>query len=490
MNSLSLIINLVIIAIYMFRGIILFLFGSFFFFCSVQAQYGSFGLTDARQLALGNTYASNSRELYAAGKNPSLLAYRVHDRKIDFLFPNLSARAYNIAKVSNFLNDFFSQKPLDILIGLDGSVIKRAFEKGGSLYLGLQIGFLAASYTPNEKIGSFSFAVKDYLTGFLKLPTAITEYHQGEYDFQGIYFNEFAFKSSWTRSYELTYARMFKMNPSTGIIAIYAGLGLKYISGYIYSDIQFSGGLGYEDEFGILRGSYTALSLAASSDDIKIENAFEGKDVVNNVPFMEPVGKGIGFDVGLTLLLDPGVKVGISLTDVGFINWDGKTKRTQVSGEFFIDSTLTIDDIDSIADKIVIEKESDDSFQSSPPAALHLGFNFMIDRFVKNFPGKMNLAVEIHKGLNDIVDNPDQPRIAVGLDWQAGQYWPIVLTGIYGNQSGELAWSAGLGYDVKFMELYFALPDIVPLLEGSPLETLSLSICWHFVKTERKKKKA
>lgn len=104
----------------MVRGGILFILCFFLFFFSAEAQYGSFGLTDARQLAFGNTYASNSRELYAAGKNPSLLAYREHDRKIDFLFPNLSARAYNIIEVSNFFNDYFSQKPIDILAGIDG----------------------------------------------------------------------------------------------------------------------------------------------------------------------------------------------------------------------------------------------------------------------------------------------------------------------------------------------------------------------------------
>ena len=93
-------------------------------------------------------------------------------------------------------NDFFSQKPLDILTGIDGSFIKRAFENEGSLSLGLQIGYLAGSYTPSEKIGSFSFAVKDYLAGFLKLPSAITEYQTGEYNFEGIYFKDFAFKVS------------------------------------------------------------------------------------------------------------------------------------------------------------------------------------------------------------------------------------------------------------------------------------------------------
>lgn len=472
----------------MFRTGILFLIYCLIFSFSAFGQYGSFGLTDARQLALGNTYASNSRELYAAGKNPSLLAYREHDLRVDFLFPNLSARAYNISKVTNFFNDLFSQKPVDILKGLDGAVIKKAFENEGILYFGLQIGYLAGSYTPSEKVGSFSFAVKDYLNGTLKLPSVLTKYQKGDYEWKGLYFNDFEFKDTWTRTYELTYARMFRMDPESGIQRIYGGFGIKYINGFMFRDVQFTGGVGYEDEYGILRGSYTATSASAYSDDIDISNAFNGENIVSNVPFMDPVGHGMAVDAGVAVVLDPGVKVGVSITDVGFINWKGKTKRSQISGEFFIDSTLTLEDIDSIADMIHIDKETNDHFTTSPPAALHIGFNFMVHQLVRNFPGEMNLAIELHKGMNDIIDNPDQPRVAVGLDWQAGPYWPIVLTGIYGNQTGDLAWSAGLGYDVKFMELYLAIPDIIPLLEGMPMETISVSICWHFVKMQPRKK--
>jgi hypothetical protein len=453
----------------------------------MKAQYGSFGLTDARQLALGNTYASNSRELYAAGKNPSLLAWQASDRKLDILFPNLSARAYNVTKVLNFIDDFFSQRPLDLITSIDGSIIKRAIESNGKLYFNLQIGYLAAGYTQNEKIGSFSIAVKDYLNAYLQVPTKLSDYNNGEQNFSGVYFKDFGFTSSWTRALELSYGRMFHTDPGSGITAIYGGIGLKYLTGFIYRKINISAGAGYEDENGILVGAYTASSKSATSDDIDFENAFEGEAIVDNVPFMDPVGKGFSFDAGITLLVGSGVKVGVSLTDVGFINWKGKTKQSLVSGIIRIDSTFDIADIDSLANSITIEKEISDDFQTKSPGAIHIGFSFMVDRLAKNFPGEMNLAVELHQSIVESLENPDQPRLALGLDWKPGKNWPIFLTGISNGLMGEMAWSVGIGYELKFLELYVSTPNIIPKFESSDLQSLSISACWHFVKPRKSK---
>ncbi len=449
---------------------------------ALRSQYGSFGLTDARQLGLGNTYATNSRGLYAAGKNPSLLADHYNDRRLDILFPNLSARTYNVTKVVSFFNDFFSQKPLDIITGIDGSVIRQALDNGGKLYLSLQIGYLGGGYTHSRKLGSFSFVMKDYLTASIRLPQKIVDFYQGEYFTKSILFRDFKFESSWTRAYELTYGRVFLTDPSSGFLSVYAGIGLKYLSGFSYRDIEFTGGAGYQEESGIFSGTYYASSKSAFSNDIDLGNAFGEEEVISNVPFMHSVGKGIAMDLGVTLLLDPGVKVGISVTDVGFIEWNGKTKSSLVSGIIKIDSNFNIHDLDSLSKLITIEKESDNSFRTQPPGAVHFGFCFMVDRFVRNFPGRMNIAVELHQALNTTIENPEYMRIAMGLDWKPGKSWPVFLTGITTNRLNKVDWSLGIGYELKFLEVYVSSPDFTSVVQGKDLETLSISACWHFIK--------
>jgi hypothetical protein len=454
-----------------------------------SAQYGSFGLTDARQLALGNTYASNSRGLYAAGKNPSLLAYQVTDRKLEILFPNLSMRQYNVNKVSNLIDDYFSRNKVDIITGIDGSLLQNAFANGGKLYLGLQIGFLGVSFSPNEKIGSFSFVMKDFINGYLQLPKALVNYVNSDNSSQQVvYFKDFNFQTTWMRTYELSYGRSLFIDRIEGIQALYAGVGIKYYQGFIYENISFSAGSAFDDENGVLVGSYTASDRKALSDDINTDNLFNGEQVITNVPFMDPVGQGLGFDIGLALQSDRGLNLGVSLTDLGFINWSGKTKHTVVTGVIRIDSTLTIDDIDSLASLITVEKETENQFQTQPTTAFHMGISFQLEKFVRNFPGKMGLTLEMHEGLIKDLVNPEYPRLAAGLDWKPGKWWPVLLTGITTSLNEGFTWSLGIGYELNFMELYVALPSMLPVIEGKGLSTVSLSMCWHVIRQKDKSK--
>lgn len=453
------------------------------------AQYGSFGLTDARQLGMGNTYAINSRGLYAAGKNPSLLAYQVDNRRLEILFPALSLREYNVAKVSDLIDDFFSQSKIDIITGIDGSIIKNAFDNGGKLYIGLQIGFIGASYTHSEKIGTFSYVMKDFIDGYLQLPTAVLDHlNSGTDTLHAIYFRDFNFQTTWMRSYEVSYGRSLFPGRIDGIKALYAGIGIKYYQGFVYDNISFSAGSGYNDESGILVGTYQASRRAAYSDDINVDNLFQGEQVMSHVPFMDPVGQGMGVDFGFALQSERGIDVGISFTDLGFINWSGKTKSTTVSGIVRIDSTLTIDDIDSLARLITIEKESADQFKTRPVSALHVGMSFNMEKFIKGIPGELGLTLEMHQGLVDDLINPEFPRLAAGLNWKAGKWYPVLLTGISTSLNNSMVWSLGLGYELSFLHLYLTLPNMLPVIEGKGMNTVSLSASWRFIKQKEKKK--
>ena len=54
-----------------------------------SAQYGSFGVTDARSMGMGNTYNATTFDLYAIGKNPGLLSNKEGEHKDTYNFPNL-----------------------------------------------------------------------------------------------------------------------------------------------------------------------------------------------------------------------------------------------------------------------------------------------------------------------------------------------------------------------------------------------------------------
>jgi len=69
---------------------LIFLLGSF----SLLAQYGSFGITDARSVGMGNTYTASSYGVFSMGKNPALLSSNLDDSKsINILLPKFLEKA-------------------------------------------------------------------------------------------------------------------------------------------------------------------------------------------------------------------------------------------------------------------------------------------------------------------------------------------------------------------------------------------------------------
>jgi hypothetical protein len=296
---------------------------------------------------------------------------------------------------------------------------------------------------------------------------------------------DFQFKATWIRAYELTYARAFQVNALNGLTTIYAGAGIKYYHGFIFRNINISTGLGFSTGDKLLIGSYTAESVSAYSDDINLENAFTSdKPVIDHVPFMDPVGQGFGIDLGITAMINPGIMIGVSVTDIGNVKWEGKTKKTFVAGTIEIDSIFSIPDIDSIANSIQIIKEEENSFTSPPPTSLHIGFGIQLHRFIKGFPGEMNFALEAHQGLNDAFGNLEYPRLAFGIDWKPGRHWPVIMTGLTNNSVGGADWSVGLGYELGFAEIYISSPDVIQYFDSEDLTSFSLSICWHFWKNK------
>ena len=57
-----------------------------------RSQFGSYGVTDARSLGMGNTHNAATYDLYAIGKNPGLLSYKDGEFKVSVIFPNLTAQ--------------------------------------------------------------------------------------------------------------------------------------------------------------------------------------------------------------------------------------------------------------------------------------------------------------------------------------------------------------------------------------------------------------
>ncbi|HNK99351.1 MAG TPA: DUF5723 family protein, partial [Chitinophagales bacterium] len=103
-----------------------------------------------------------------------------------------------------------------------------------------------------------------------------------------------------TSEFNVAYGR--KLFGSTEGVSVYGGFGYKYILGLAYLDINSTDG--------VLSGT-AALGL-----DIMDLQESETPFTITSNPY-EPVGRGNGFDVGLSLKIGEGLTFGASVVDMG-----------------------------------------------------------------------------------------------------------------------------------------------------------------------------
>jgi hypothetical protein len=286
-----------------------------------QSQFGSYGVTDARSLGMGNTYNATSFDLYAIGKNPGFLAKKGGEFKVSLIFPNLTAQQYGVDKaLSTF--DYYTTNKLrsDGLISLDKEKFQVAIENNGILFVDMLLGFFSASYHPNERIGSFAFSMSDYMTGYMDIPDIILDVNYGadipDGDFS---LDNFEFKAWWIRSYALSYSRyiykdnsLYKDKP--GLFKnISAGITTKYILTYAYTDIGVAGQANYSTATQTLSGNYQAHAIYAFSEDLEIANNIGqgNSDPPPGFMKLKPAGRGYGIDIGAGAELRKGWILGL-----------------------------------------------------------------------------------------------------------------------------------------------------------------------------------
>ena len=118
----------------------------------MKGQFGSYGVTDARSLGMGNTYTATTYDLYAVGKNPGMLARRDDNCKITFIFPSITAQQYGIGNtLSTF--DYYSRNKFgdDGLVSISKDKFRVALENNGKLFLDALLGFFSVAFHPNDR---------------------------------------------------------------------------------------------------------------------------------------------------------------------------------------------------------------------------------------------------------------------------------------------------------------------------------------------------
>lgn len=471
---------------YKLSVIILFLISAVF----TQAQItGSSGLTDPVSAALGNTYVTRPDGIYSLGKNPANIAYYKENAEFYLVLPipEVSVSAGTDFMNLEEFNYFFGSNEKDdkgesvskYLTPVDVSRFKALFDSGNEIDANLRVNILSVVLNIAPRVGVFGFSVSDRASAKTTVPKDMIDLMDGNELGKTYSLNDLEMNAWYLREYSLSFAKdITEFVP--GFKSFTVGTSLKLIHGFVYAGVE-----NIESDFSITdnlefnaKGNLKVQS--AFSPDFGVKYDFEegDKESTVNGPFPEPAGKGFGIDLGATAKMFDFWTFGLSITDIGSVNWNKGAANYTTNTQFTIDGITGDNEYNDYVDSLfnTLEPEGDyaGEFSTSLPTALHFGALLELDRFLDgHFPGRMDLYAEYHQGLNNALLNSLTPRFAVGADWGPSDWFAFRSGLSFGGRDG-FNWSAGFGFDTGLLKIDLATNHLHSWLNGNSAKRLSV----------------
>ncbi|MFD2513779.1 DUF5723 family protein, partial [Pontibacter locisalis] len=295
--------------------------------------------------------------------------------------------------------------------------LARAFTSDNVLNAGADVNTFAISVTL-PKIGGFAFSNRQRALSHVAFNKNFSELvflgqdAQLYQDFapgQTVYVSELfegtEVKASWVNEWNFAYGRKILDLPA---LNIYGGAGYRYLQGLALY------------EFSSKAGEVKAYSAASPVLDINYERYLDDPQFSYNTAdgLLSPVGKGHGFDVGLSAEVIKIVKVGVSVTDIGNMTWTDNLLEAKDKGfklpEYNGAEEYNFQDAADMAKTII-----DSALVFSPVSELTtaLPTRFRAGIGVK-LGSKVEVGLDYVRALNDAPGNITEDFIGLGFDVQ------------------------------------------------------------------------
>lgn len=465
---------------------ILFLFAS----ASIYSQtIGSVGASDAKSMALGNEFTVVSNGIFALGKNPANLVgnadYSVEVATV-LPLPNV-----NVIGGSNFLSldefDYFFAGDT----GANNQIVSKAltvddkerfvalFGSENRIHTNVSNTIFAISIYHSKEIGAFAFGIHDQASATSNIPKDMVDLMMFGNQPGRVYdLSEVQLDAWLLRSYSLSYALDLTKIIPLPFKSFHGGISVKYIQGIAYVSLS-SGNSSISTDantYGVNIQSDMAFHSAISPDFGVTYDFEEGTRESNISPFPEPVGTGIGFDIGATSEINRRLSVGFSMTDIGSISWNGQTVEYLSNSAFTLDDLTEDEVVDSLFDTMIGDGHYVDGYSTGLSTALHLGGALKVGKMGREDVHSILLIVGgYHQGFNNLPGNSTNPRFTLGFELRAADWFQIRTGTSFGGRD-EFKWAVGLGFDLDALEFNFATTSMNSAVAAEQAKMVSVAI--------------
>ena len=232
-----------------------------------------------------------------------------------------------------------------------------------------------------------------------------------------------------------------------------AGAGYRYIQGVGVIDVR------------VKPGDLQAYSSLSAVFDINYGNLtsdpnFNFEARTNG---LQPVGHGNGFDLGLSAEVGKIVRLGVAVTDMGSMTWEGnlltandqKLKRLNSAGVGSYDFFKEAAEIFASGTDSLFQYQTGQDRKAKLPTKMRLGAGFRISEFFET-------GLDVTLPLNNVAGNITSPFVGAGLDYKPVS-WLRLSSGVSGGAGYGIGIPLGLTIATSVYEGGISTRDIVGL---------------------------
>jgi hypothetical protein len=269
-----------------------------------------------------------------------------------------------------------------------------------------------------------------------------------------------AIQMAWTSEFNIAYGnRIIDLEA----FDLSVGVGYRYIQGLGIADVR------------VRNGEFVGYSALAPVFGVDYGNAMSsGNFNYRNGGNFQTVGQGHGFDFGLAAEVGRFVRLGVSVTDMGTMRWDGNVLTASDQSLQRITSTgiSDYDVINQIRD--LLDNKDNSLFTYTPglerkaslPTKLRLGGGVRVS---DNF----EVGLDVTAPLNKVAGNLASPFVGAGLDFKPAN-WIRLSTGVSGGAGYGASLPLGVTFVAPVYEAGISTRDVTGYFsEKSPYASLA-----------------
>jgi hypothetical protein len=266
----------------------------------------------------------------------------------------------------------------------------------------------------------------------------------------------------------LSYAVSFENAFGLNLLAL--GVTGKYVTGFGYFDLEQTNTSFTTSYQNVVTGHAEYLSRRAGTDFLS-----SGKGSSFEL-FPAPAGTGWGFDFGMHAKVSSYLSFGVSVTDIGSLQWTHNARERRANGDFTIDDVFSEAQQDSLENLVEGTDQKINGFETQLPTAAHIGVALQLGQsgFAESLPNAL-VEFDYNQGFNEMPGNSTTPRLSVGMELRLLSWFPL-RSGVSFGGADQKSWAFGFGLHLGPFALDTATEDILSLLQPNQASRVSAGV--------------